>query len=225
MPATRSPGSVSSTSARSSAATAPTTPPPRPSSGSCAPLSRRSARSVRASGCSVRAVTSLRCCGVWRSPLSGSGSRGRATTAGPRRRPSSRRAQSWWRCPRRGPQRAEVDLVAERPDAAVLVEAKATATPSASLLAGAARVRNHLAESYATTDVICVYGGDMSQQRRDGRLVPGTGSITPTSAHSCCRCEALCFPLLFAALTGRSGHGLASDVVCRLRFAAYPLGL
>ena len=39
MPATRSPGSVSSTSARSCAATALTTPPPKPSSGSCAPTS------------------------------------------------------------------------------------------------------------------------------------------------------------------------------------------
>ena len=38
-PATRCPGSVSSTSARSCAATAPTTPPPTPSSGSCAPTS------------------------------------------------------------------------------------------------------------------------------------------------------------------------------------------
>ena len=67
---------------------------------------------------------------------------------------------------------AEVDLVVERPDTAVLVEAKATATPSASLLAGAARVRNHLADSFAATDVVCVYGGDMPQQRQDGTLIP-----------------------------------------------------
>ena len=65
-----------------------------------------------------------------------------------------------------------VDLVVERPDAAVLVEAKATATPSASLLAGATRVSRHLADSFAATDVICVYGGDTAQQRRDGQLIP-----------------------------------------------------
>ena len=67
---------------------------------------------------------------------------------------------------------AEVDLVVERPDAAVLVEAKATATPSAGLLAGALRVRNHLADSFAATDVICVYGGDTPQPRSDGSLIP-----------------------------------------------------
>lgn len=67
---------------------------------------------------------------------------------------------------------AEVDLVVERPDEAVLVEAKATATPSASLLAGATRVRNHLADSFAATDVVCVYGGDTAQPRRGGTLTP-----------------------------------------------------
>ena len=49
---------------------------------------------------------------------------------------------------------------------------KATATPSASLLAGAARVGHHLADSYAATDVICVYGGDTAQPRRGGPLIP-----------------------------------------------------
>ena len=48
----------------------------------------------------------------------------------------------------------------------------ATATPSASLLAGAARVRNNLADSLAATDTICIYGGDTPQQRRDGQLIP-----------------------------------------------------
>ena len=67
---------------------------------------------------------------------------------------------------------AEVDLVVEGPDAAVLVEAEATATPSSSLLASAGRVRNHLADSHPATDVVCVYGGDMPQQRSDGLLVP-----------------------------------------------------
>jgi len=45
-------------------------------------------------------------------------------------------------------------------------------TPSASLLAGAARVRNNLADSLAATDTICIYGGDTPQQRRDGQLIP-----------------------------------------------------
>ena len=46
-------------------------------------------------------VTWAQTAGVERVGIEGSGSRGRATTAGPRRRPSSRRAQPWWRCPRR----------------------------------------------------------------------------------------------------------------------------
>ena len=67
---------------------------------------------------------------------------------------------------------AEADLVIEGPEAATLVEAKAAATPSASLLAGAARVRGYLAEAYSNVDVVCVYGGDTTMPRRDGQLVP-----------------------------------------------------
>ena len=67
---------------------------------------------------------------------------------------------------------AEVDLVVEGPDAATLLEAKASATPSASLLAGAARVRGHLSESHSATDMVCIYGGETPQQRSDGRLIP-----------------------------------------------------
>ena len=67
---------------------------------------------------------------------------------------------------------SEVDLVLERPEAATLVEAKAGATPSASMLAGAARVSGHLAHAYENTEAVCVYGGDTPMSRRDGQIVP-----------------------------------------------------
>ena len=67
---------------------------------------------------------------------------------------------------------AEADLVVEGPERAALVEAKASATPSAALLAGAHRVHGHLAESYAGIKPLCVYGGDAAQQRSDGQIVP-----------------------------------------------------
>lgn len=67
---------------------------------------------------------------------------------------------------------AEVDLVVEGPERASLVEAKASATPSAALLAGARRVRGHIAESHESTETLCVYGGDAPQQRSDGLIVP-----------------------------------------------------
>ena len=67
---------------------------------------------------------------------------------------------------------AEVDLVVEGPERAALVEAKASATPSAALLAGARRVRGHLAESHAGPETLCVYGGDAPQRRSDGVIVP-----------------------------------------------------
>ena len=67
---------------------------------------------------------------------------------------------------------AEVDLVIERPGDATLVEAKAGATPSSSMLAGAARVGGHLAHAYESTEAVCVYGGDTPMPRRDGRIVP-----------------------------------------------------
>ena len=67
---------------------------------------------------------------------------------------------------------AEVDLVIERPGDATLVEAKAGATPSSSMLAGAARVGGHLAHAYENTEAVCVYGGDTPMSRRDGQIVP-----------------------------------------------------
>lgn len=67
---------------------------------------------------------------------------------------------------------AEVDLVIEHPSGLSLVEAKSAATPSSSLLAGARRVRGHLAERHPDAGVVCVYGGDDPQERSDGLLVP-----------------------------------------------------
>ena len=67
---------------------------------------------------------------------------------------------------------AEVDLVIEKPEAATLVEAKAGATPSSSMLAGPGRVGGHLAHAYGSTEAVCVYGGDTPMSRRDGQIVP-----------------------------------------------------
>ena len=67
---------------------------------------------------------------------------------------------------------AEVDLVIERPTGVTLVEAKSSQTPSSSLFDGASRVRGHLADSSLPCDVVVIYGGDESQGRSAGRLVP-----------------------------------------------------
>ena len=66
---------------------------------------------------------------------------------------------------------AEVDLVVDQPARLTLVEAKATATPSVSLLRGAERVRGHFDPGTAP-DVAVVYGGEDLQERTTGRLVP-----------------------------------------------------
>ena len=67
---------------------------------------------------------------------------------------------------------AEVDLVIERPQQVTLVEAKSAETASASLFAGARRVRRHLDDASRACDVVVVYGGDRAQRRTDGRLTP-----------------------------------------------------
>jgi predicted AAA+ superfamily ATPase len=68
---------------------------------------------------------------------------------------------------------AEADLVIEHPDRLTLVEAKSAQTASASLFAGANRVRRHLAEpSRPPCDVVVAYGGDEAQRRSDAKLVP-----------------------------------------------------
>ena len=66
----------------------------------------------------------------------------------------------------------EVDLVIERLDRTTLVEAKSSQTASSSLFDGARRVRRRLDEAYRPCDAAVVYGGDDSQQRADGSLVP-----------------------------------------------------
>ena len=66
---------------------------------------------------------------------------------------------------------AEVDLVIERPDGLTLLEAKSTATPSATLYRGVERVRKHFPHG-TVLDVTVVYGGESRQHRTAGRLIP-----------------------------------------------------
>ena len=67
---------------------------------------------------------------------------------------------------------AEVDLVVEEPDALTFIEAKSAATPSSSLFEGAKRVYPHLGDLRRRCGVTVVYGGEESQQRSAGRLIP-----------------------------------------------------
>lgn len=67
---------------------------------------------------------------------------------------------------------AEVDLVIERPSLLTLVEAKSSQTPSASLFDGAIRVQRQLAAVSPPCEIAVAYGGDESQRRFAGRLLP-----------------------------------------------------
>ena len=67
---------------------------------------------------------------------------------------------------------AEVDLLIERPSSITLVEAKSSQTPSSSLFDDARRVSRHLAASSVPCDVVVAYGGQESQDRSAGRLIP-----------------------------------------------------
>ena len=67
---------------------------------------------------------------------------------------------------------AEVDLVIEHPSRLTLVEAKSSQTPSASQFGGALRVQRHLAAASMPSDIAVAYGGDESQNRAVGRLIP-----------------------------------------------------
>ena len=69
---------------------------------------------------------------------------------------------------------AEADLVIERPSRITLVEAKSSHTPSSNLFDDAARVGRHLAGSSIPCDVVVAYGGEQSQDRSAGRLIPWT---------------------------------------------------
>ena len=66
----------------------------------------------------------------------------------------------------------EADLIIEHPLKLSLVEAKSSATPSSDLLAGARRVGTDLAPSHQACETSVVYGGDQSQQRSQGHLIP-----------------------------------------------------
>jgi predicted AAA+ superfamily ATPase len=66
----------------------------------------------------------------------------------------------------------EADVVIEHADRLVAVEAKASATPSSRLFAGAGRVRGHFAGEAKAVESVVVYGGDDAQRRSQTRLVP-----------------------------------------------------
>ena len=79
---------------------------------------------------------------------------------------------------------AEVDLVVDRTDDLTLVEAKASATASSSLFAGARRVRPQLEALPRRCDVAVVYGGGQYQVRSEGRLIPWNLLRAASLAHS-----------------------------------------
>ena len=70
---------------------------------------------------------------------------------------------------------AEVDLVISDANGVTLVEAKAGATPSASMFDGLRRVRRQLAAQTPSCQLAVVYGGEEPQARSLGRLVPWAG--------------------------------------------------
>ncbi len=67
---------------------------------------------------------------------------------------------------------AEVDLVIEQNRNVALIDAKSSATPSGTLLAGVKRVRRHFADADADCRIAAVYGGDEGQPYSDGEIVP-----------------------------------------------------
>ncbi len=67
----------------------------------------------------------------------------------------------------------EVDLVVDRPDGLVLVEAKAARTVSSSLYAAARRVADQLA-GHCPVEIVVVYGGDEIQRRDGATMLPWT---------------------------------------------------
>ncbi len=67
---------------------------------------------------------------------------------------------------------AEADLIVEQPSHLTLVEAKAAATPSSALFAGARRVRRHLSGEGRRCSTVVAYGGESFERREAGDLVP-----------------------------------------------------
>ncbi len=69
---------------------------------------------------------------------------------------------------------AESDLLIEHPTGVTLVEAKSGATASAHLFDGGKRVKRHLAGTAGHCELVVAYGGDQTQSRSDGKLIPWT---------------------------------------------------
>ncbi len=65
-----------------------------------------------------------------------------------------------------------IDLVIDSPVGTVIVEAKSSKTASASLFDNARRLRKFLATPARRCTIVTVYGGDQSQHRNAGHLVP-----------------------------------------------------
>lgn len=66
----------------------------------------------------------------------------------------------------------EADLVVRGPDAAAVVEAKSSATPSSTMLASARRVCGIIADAGLNGEPLAVYAGAQAQFRSDGAIVP-----------------------------------------------------
>ncbi|MYJ51769.1 MAG: ATP-binding protein [Gammaproteobacteria bacterium] len=67
---------------------------------------------------------------------------------------------------------AEADLILERPMSKIIMECKSSSTASASMLASAKRVQEHLIRSGFRSTAVAVYAGDRAQHRKEGSLVP-----------------------------------------------------
>jgi len=67
---------------------------------------------------------------------------------------------------------AEADLLIEHPSHLAIVEAKCAATASSDLFAGARRVQRHFAQQSRPCSLIVAYGGETTEHREAGDLVP-----------------------------------------------------
>ena len=67
---------------------------------------------------------------------------------------------------------AEVDLIIQRPDGVMLIDAKSSVTASSSLLAGVRRVQRHFTKLPGACEIAVAYGGEELQGRSEGSLVP-----------------------------------------------------
>ncbi|MXZ79898.1 MAG: hypothetical protein F4Z15_00660 [Gammaproteobacteria bacterium] len=54
----------------------------------------------------------------------------------------------------------------------IIMECKSSSTASASMLASAKRVQEHLIRSGFRSTAVAVYAGDRAQHRKEGSLVP-----------------------------------------------------